>query len=77
MKELGHLVTFLVVAAHFRESLYVFMQNCTSSVVGFIEGISKGSYEIPHLDLLKAQERGLKFWDNLRELPQRGRRQSR
>ena len=34
MKESGHLVTFLVAAVPRGESLYVFMQHCTSSVLG-------------------------------------------
>lgn len=76
MRELGHLVTFLVVAAHCRESL-CFHAELHKFSAGFIGGISKGSYEIPHLDLLRAQERGMHFWGNLRELPQRGRGQSR
>lgn len=60
MKELGHLVTFLVVAVHYGENLYVFMQHCTNCV-GFVKGISKGSYGKSSLGSLQRTGEGVAF----------------
>lgn len=72
MKELGHLVTFLVVAIHlcFHIELHKFS-------VGFVEGISKESYGNSSFGSFKAQERGLHFWGNLWKLPHGSGGQSR
>lgn len=76
MKELGHLVTFLVVAVYGRWGwgrLDAFMQNSTHSVLGLYKAFPEKAMKIPHLFLFKAQGRGLHFCCNLGALPHGGR----
>lgn len=74
MKELGHLVTFLVVAEHCgRKPLCFHAELHRFNVLGLCKALPEKAKEIPHLDLFKAKERGLHFRGNLRTLPHRGR----